>query len=151
MGLARVAAMGLAVATLAGCQPRDGQDIEIAAAVRSDDGAAVQRYLDAGGDPDAVTRDGQPLVYLATGPRGGMDVLSVLIAGGAALDKPAKNGRTALMNAAGWCDASMVAVLIAAGADPRHVTPGGETVRDAVCAGPLDRRAEVLNIIDAAL
>ncbi|MCD7060214.1 ankyrin repeat domain-containing protein [Pelagibacterium xiamenense] len=151
MGPARTVAVGVAMMALWACQPRHAEELETVDAVRDDDAAAVQRYLDAGGDPDAVNRDGHPLIYLATGPRGGVEVLSVLIAGGADLERQSDNGRTALMNAAGWCDAPMVRMLIAAGADVRHATPEGDTVRDAVCAGPLDRRAEVLNLIDAML
>lgn len=146
-GLAIFAVLSI---VLWGCQQRAGEDTTVAAAVRDNDAEAVRAYLDADGDPDAVSRDGLPLIYLATGPRGGADVLAVLIAGGAGLETAAGNGRTALMNAAGWCDVEMVAMLIAAGADVGRATPAGETARDAVCAGPLDLRAQVLNLLDTA-
>lgn len=150
MELARIALAGLAVAGLWGCQPRDGKEAEIAAAVRDNDVAAVRQYLESGGDPDAVSRDGAPLIYLATGPRGGVEVLAVLIASGADLEQTAENARTPLMNAAGWCDAQMVEMLLEAGANAAYTTPGGDTIRGAVCAGPLDRRAAVLNLLDGA-
>lgn len=134
----------------AACTPRATRETPEAIMVRDNDAAALAEYLAQGGNPDATGRNGDPLLYLATGPRGGMAVLTTLIEAGAQLDKANADGRTALMNAAGWCDAAMVSVLLEAGADKTLQSGDGKVARDAVCSGPLDRRAEVLNILDAS-
>src|SRR5690554_5761756 len=132
---------------MAGCQADQGGESPAVQMVRDNDAASLADYLAQGGDPNALSEDGAPLLYLAAGPRGGMAVLSALIAAGAQVDAANRSGRTALMNAAGWCDAEMVAALLETGADPALAASDGKTARDAVCPGPLDRRAEVLNIL----
>lgn len=138
----------MAILTLHACSPRGLNEVPAAQMVRDNDAASLSQYLAEGGDPDAVSRDGAPLIYLAAGPRGGMAVLMTLIEAGADVDKANPGGRTALMNAAGWCDAEMVTLLLAAGADSALRSGEGKTARDSVCSGPLDRRVRVLNILD---
>jgi len=138
------------VAFLAACEARNPAEVAIANVVRDNNVAELERYLSLGGDPNEVSRDGFPLIYLATGPRGGMDALVMLLEAGVDPNSRATNGRSVLMNAAGWCDAEMVYRLLRAGADPSYRGPDNKTARDSVCSGPLDRRAEVLNILDAA-
>lgn len=141
----------MAWAALAGCERRAGPDADVLGKVRDNDWSAVQTYLEAGGDPNATSSAGQPLLYIAAGPRGGREVAATLIEGGAEIDGTARNGRTPLMNAAGWCDVDILTILLEAGADPRLRDDSNRTARDSVCAGPLDLRAEVLNILDAEL
>lgn len=140
----------LLILLLAGCEARQLQETPAAGAVRNNDYQALTAYLAQGGNPNAESRDGDALLYLASGPRGGHAVLAVLLEAGADVNKGARNGRTALMNAAGWCDAQMVVMLLGAGADARALGPENKTARDSVCSGPLDRRQAVLAIFDAA-
>jgi ankyrin repeat protein len=148
-GLARILVLIVGACLLTGCQPR-APETPAAQMVRDNDTAQLSGYLSGGGDPDALASEGVPLLYLASGPRGGLDVLLALLDAGARVDATNPKGRTALMNAAGWCDARMVSALLDAGANASLADEDGKTARDSVCHGPLDRRAEVLNILDAA-
>lgn len=146
-----VAGLVAGAGVLAACEARNPAEVAIANVVRDNNVAELERYLSLGGDPNEVSRDGFPLIYLATGPRGGMEALTMLLEAGVDPNSRATNGRSVLINAAGWCDTEMVILLLRAGADPRYRSPENKTARDSVCSGPLDRRAEVLNILDAAL
>lgn len=145
----RVAAAGLALAVLVlvGCQPRSPREKAIVEAVRHNQADKVQAYLDKGGDPDATDAHGNPLLYIASGPRGGRDVVRVLLAGGADPRATSGRGRTVLQNAAGWCEAEIVSALIAAGADPHRSGKDGKTALDGVCAAPKSRRAATLEAL----
>ncbi len=141
--------LGASLVMLLGCQPRGGEENQVVSIVRNNDAQTLQAYLESGGDPDVVDKDGLPLIYIAAGPRGGIDVLRLLIAADADIEATEPEGRTALMNAAGWCAADMVVALLEAGADQAKTDDQGRTARDSVCAGPLDRRAQVLDIFES--
>jgi hypothetical protein len=96
-------------------------------AVDRNDPAVLRRWLDQGGDPNA-TLDGRSLLYVATGPHGGAEVLDVLLERGADPELGA-SGYTPLMNASSWCWLAGVRKLAEAGADPAK---GIATV----CRGP---------------
>jgi hypothetical protein len=96
-------------------------------AVDRNDPTVLRRWLEQGGDPDA-TLGGRSLLYVATGPHGGAEVLDLLLAHGADPELGA-DGYSPLMNAASWCWLDGVKKLVDAGADPR---PGLVTV----CEGP---------------
>lgn len=106
-----------------GCvdQPRD-----VFEAVRRNDSSYAERYLKLGGDPNAVDRHGETLLYIATGPHGGMEVLSLLIDYKA---DPNQGTYTPLMNAASWGWLDGVKILISAGADPLLTNSEGKTAR----------------------
>lgn len=89
------------------------------AAVWRNDANALRRWLDAGGDPDAVLDD-KSMLYVATGPKGGPDVLDLLLARGADPELGSMAYTySPMMNAASWCWREGVEKLLAAGADPR--------------------------------
>jgi hypothetical protein len=140
----------LLVAGMAACQPRGEQETEIFGQVRQNQAEALAAYLAAGGDPDAQNRGGDPLAYVASGPLGGEEVLSLLLDAGANPNAKSGDGRTLLENAASWCDEGMVALLLARGADPNLPGKNGVKPADAVCNSPVARRAPVLALILAA-
>jgi len=132
---------------LAACQPRAVAEDPVVGAVVRNDAAAVRDYLAGGGDPDLANREGDSLLYIAAGARGGIEVARLLIAAGASLEAGSADGRTALANAAGWCDVEMVRMLLAAGADAAKVPRNGKTLEESVCSAPVDRRGVVLALL----
>ena len=136
-----------ALCVLAACQPRPGPPDPVVSAVRENDDQRVGQYLAEGGDPNRVSSNGEPLLYVATGSRGGIEVMRRLLIGGANIQATNNSGRTALHNAAGWCHVEMVEELLAAGADSAATDNDGNTPVDTVCSGPLDLRAEVITLL----
>lgn len=133
--------------TFAACQSRQKED-PIVAAVLQNDVAEIEAWLAAGGDPDFKSQSGDPLIYLATGPKGGEAAVRALVAAGADVDAASPEGRTPLHNAASWCDVDLVIALLSAGADRSLPGKNGENVVDAVCKAPADKRAQTLQILD---
>ncbi len=146
-GPARVLLVLTALAVLAACQPRPGPPDPVVSAVRDNNEQRVGQYLAEGGDPNRVSNNGEPLLYVATGSRGGIEVMRRLLLGGANIEATNSSGRTALHNAAGWCHVQMVEELLAAGADTSATDNDGNTPLDTVCSGPLDLRAEVITLL----
>ncbi|MCB1517913.1 MAG: ankyrin repeat domain-containing protein [Hyphomicrobiaceae bacterium] len=141
----------LIIVPVAGCsQTRPQKEPPIVTAVIQNDVTVVRQYLAEGGDPDYVTSEGDPLIYLATGARGGLAVTEALIVAGANLSAVNADGRPPLHNAAGWCNVAIVDMLIRAGASLTQTGKGGESLEDSVCARPPDRRQEVLDMIAKA-
>lgn len=111
----------LSIATLAallmfsGCSQKS---INIAQAVQDNQVGLVRDWLKAGGDPNQTNASGESLLYIATGPHGGNEVLEVLLAAGANVDKGASE-YTPLMNAASWCNLEGVRLLLKHGANPK--------------------------------
>lgn len=136
----------LLASVLTGCQPRQSND-PIVTSVAENEVAAVQRYLEEGGDPNMKTRDGKPLLFIASGPKGGEDVAKLLLDAGADPNAATEDGRTPLHNAAAWCDVEMVQLLIAGGVNLTLANGDGETALDVVCKSPADRRSEVNGIL----
>ncbi|MBU1176275.1 MAG: hypothetical protein KKH72_12795 [Alphaproteobacteria bacterium] len=137
------------VLVLAACQPRAVANDPVVASVRANDVAAVAAFVADGGDVNLTDREGNPLLYLATGPQGGPEVAAALIAAGARLEIASANGRRPLENAVGWCDVDMVQLLLFAGADPMPLADG--RAEDVACKAPADRRATVLAMIASAI
>lgn len=147
----RLTGIALAVLlVLGGCQQRAGQEDEVIVAVRGNDAAAVQTYLDGGGDPNLTSREGDPLLYIAAGPKGGVEVMRLLIANGADLELAADNGRTPLANAAGWCDTARVALLLQAGASVRPLAVADGGLGESACKQPEALRQQTLELLRAA-
>lgn len=136
----------LLVLLLTACMPRQSND-PVVTAVANNDLVAVQQYLDEGGDPNMKTRDAKPLLFIASGPKGGEAVAKLLLDAGADPNATTEDGRTPLHNAAAWCDVEMVQLLIASGADLNRTNGDGETALDVVCKSPADRRSEVNGIL----
>ncbi len=142
-------ALGLMLA-LGGCQKRPGPEDPVVMAVRANDAGEVQAYLDAGGDPDLRSREGDTLLYIASGSKGGVEVAKLLIANGADVDLAADNGRTPLANAAGWCDTARVALLLDAGASVRPLAMSDGGLEGSVCKQPEGSRQDILALLRAA-
>jgi len=144
-----IIALLMAVLVLGACQPRRGND-PIISAVALNDGPKVAAYLEQGGNPELKSQEGDPLLYIASGPRGGLDVARLLIDAGANLEGRSADGRLILQNAASWCDIDMVMLLVEAGANVNAKAEDGTRPLDAVCKSPQDRREAVIEILRAA-
>jgi hypothetical protein len=89
-------------------------------AVRAGSRAALDEVFRAGGDLDAVDRNGAtPLIAAAESGR--LDLLKFLLQCGVSLNAQDKSGQTALMVAAGKGDVYSVKHLLTAGANPNLV------------------------------
>jgi len=104
------------------------------AATDANDVRALRSYLDQGGDPNAKAAHGESLLYVATGPHGGEEVLRLLLQRGANPNLGAGK-YTPLMNASSWCWFEGVTLLIESGADPKAQNEKGETALQTMCMG----------------
>jgi ankyrin repeat protein len=103
----------------------NASEVAFAAAYWNDE-KALASALKQGTSPDARNAVGETLLYVATGPKGGVEVVRLLLRSGA--NPNAGQGRyTPLMNAASWVNLEAVNALLEAGADPRIVNERGET------------------------
>ncbi len=148
-GLIRLVLMLTAIMALGACQSRRGND-PIISAVALNDTAKVTAYLAEGGNPQAKSKEGDPLLYIASGPRGGVAVARLLIEAGSNIEGQSADGRKILQNAASWCDIEMVALLVEAGANVNAAGADGTRPLDAVCKSPQDRREKVIEMLLAA-
>ena len=147
-GMMILVMLALAV-PLAACQQRATANDPVIAKVRANDVGAVQSFLASGGDVNLTDREGNPLMYLASGPQGGPEVAAVLLQAGANVEAKSATGRTPLENAVGWCDVKMVQLLLFAGADPLQL--GNGRAEEVACKAPEDRRYTVLAMIANAI
>jgi len=126
----RITLLGLLLLALGApsCADRPNpKDIDrVFAAVDENDSGYVRRWLKAGGDPNAKDRSGQSMLYVATGPHGGDEVLEVLLSAGAD-PNIGHFGYTPLMNASSWANDEAVALLLRSGADPNLKNESGQT------------------------
>ena len=139
--------IALLVLLIAACQPAEpGQGIESEAfsAVRNNDVAKLDRFLEGGLDPDAMNEDGDSLLYVASGAKGGVEVAKLLVGAGSDLNLVSREGRTALHTAAAWCNADIVALLLDAGARTDIMNSEGKTAMEVICLRPPQRRDQVL-------
>lgn len=150
-GAANFAVVSLVLMTvlaIAGCsQPRSTTEHPVVDAIIKNDVTITNQFLAEGGDPNMLTNRGDPLLFVATGARGGLDVATILLAAGANVNLPNSSGRTPLHNSAGWCNLDIVILLLENGGDTRAVDGQGVNVIDTVCTTPPDRRQLVLNAI----
>ncbi|VAW14851.1 hypothetical protein MNBD_ALPHA12-1201 [hydrothermal vent metagenome] len=134
----------LVVGALAGCQPRGVADDPVFSAVRNNDAIQLGKYLAEGGNPDIRDANGDNLLYVASGARGGLEVVNQLLLAGADIDQTSNKGRTPLHTAAAWCNVDIVAALLNAGARVDIMNDENKNALDVVCARPLDRREQVI-------
>lgn len=132
-------------ALVAACQPGDSSsEHPVFTEVRKNDERGLMRYLAEGGDANIVNADGDTLLYVASGAKGGLEVVEVLLLGGADTAKLSRENRTPLHTAAAWCNDRIVDALLNAGASFDALNGEGETPPQVVCAQPFDRRDQVL-------
>ena len=99
--------------------------------VSENNGRKLEEWLKAGGDPNLRDENGCTLLYVATGPHGGNDVVRVLIAHAGNVN--AGCGKyTPLMNAASWGNDAAVQLLLTAGADPNLKNEEGRRAVDLI-------------------
>ena len=139
----------IAIIFISACQPRKPEK-EIASAVQQNNGDKVSEYLAKGGNPNAVSRFGDPLLYLAVGRQGGVEVTKILIKAGAKINAQSKSGITALTSAASWCNAEEVILLIQGGADVNLKGKNGRTPIQSVCETPKKRKQLTIDILTSA-
>jgi uncharacterized protein len=112
-------------------------------------GAAVERLLAAGADPDAVARNPMEVRPLHSAVAGGdADAALALIAAGADVDARQRHGWAPLHGAAHGGMAVIVDALLAAGADPRSTNDAGV---DAATLADEAGHADLADRIRAAL
>lgn len=125
-----------------------GSRSEIAEVVRRGDTDALVLDLLWGADPNARI-EGGALLYVATGPKGGLAVTRVLLEIGADPER-GSGDYTPLMNAASWGRLETCKLLVAFGADPARLGSGGQTAADvAGKAGHAEIRAYLAGISSA--
>ena len=117
-----------ALLVLVGCSK---ESINIAQAVDGNEAGYVKKWLKSGGNPNLTNAYGESLLYIATGPHGGHEVLEALLAAGAKLEMGAGK-YTPLMNAASWCDLEAVQLLHNHGANPNAQNERGQRALDVV-------------------
>jgi len=112
--------------------------------VANNNEAQLHAWIKNGGDPNLKTQDGEILLYVATGPHGGVDVVSVLLDAGA--DPDIGYGKyTPLMNSASWCDSQAVSLILKSGANPTLVNSQGKTALQ--CVGICEGREAVNSLL----
>jgi len=142
--LALILGLLFAALVLAGCQPTGGGNDPVFAAVRNNDAIQLGKYLAQGGDPNLKDANGDNLLYVASGARGGLEVVNLLLLAGADLNMTSNQGRTPLHTAAAWCNVDIVAALLNAGARTDIMNNENKNALDVVCARPRDRREKVI-------
>jgi ankyrin repeat protein len=120
-----------ALLVLVGCTK---ESTNIAQAVDGNEAGYVKEWLKSGGDPNLTNAHGESLLYIATGPHGGHEVLEALLAAGAKIEMGAGK-YTPLMNAASWCDLEAVQLLLKHGANPNAQNERGQRALDVVGRG----------------
>ncbi len=143
--------LGVSLLLLVACQSSGGDDESpIFSVVRNNDANRLGQYLAEGGNPNVMNEDGDTLLYVASGAKGGSEVVRRLLTGGADPDLTSREGRTPLHTAAGWCNEEIVRLLLGAGARTDIENSEGKLAKDVVCSQPLERRERVLAILLSA-
>lgn len=137
--------------SVSACVQRMGVEPEIFQTVRNNKVSELTQLLEAGADANLVNGVGDPLIYVASGPKGGHGVLMALLQAGANPNAATPRGRTALHNAASWCSPDRVISLLKSGADPHLKTNDGRSALDATCKAPLNLRQQVIEILREAM
>ena len=128
----KLLAICILAALLPGCAARP-VDRDPFAATDSNDARALRAYLHNGGDPNARSANGESLLYIATGPHGGEEVLRLLLERGANPNVGA-GAYSPLMNASSWCWLKGVSLLAEAGADLKARNEKGQTALQTLCS-----------------
>ena len=102
--------------------------------VDSNNHVEVEKWLNNGGNPNLKTKDGESLLYIATGPHGGNEVLRVLLKHKVNVNE-GQGKYTPLMNAASWINYEAVTWLLNAGADATLKNENGQSAIDVIGNG----------------
>ena len=129
---------------LSACQPGGGNDAPVFSVVRDNNSDRLGQYLAEGGNPNIKDSNGDYLLYVASGAKGGPEVVDLLLLGGANPNLISRQGRTALHTAAGWCNTEIVGLLLDAGARTDIKNSDNKLAIDVVCTQPQSRRELVL-------
>lgn len=146
----RLAVAALAVIALAACQQRAVSEDPVFDVVRDNDDGRVGQYLAEGGDPNRTNSRGETMLYVASGARGGTEVVRTLLLGGADVDLGNAAGRTPLHAASGWCNVELVVLLLDNGASAAATDNDGDKPIDVVCVEPVERRHAVISLLTEA-
>jgi ankyrin repeat protein len=135
----------LVVSILVGCTDRVISVEEAFKAVDSNDSSTLKKFLEQGGNPNSLNSANDSLLYVATGPHGGYQVLKLLLESGADPDK-GSGKYTPLMNASSWCWLDGVKLLVENGANLELKNSRDQTALETVCfAG--GEREEVISFL----
>ena len=113
------------------CTAQPEPPYDVFEAVDQNDNSVVKQYLDSGGNPNAMDKQGRSLLYIAAGPHGGMDVLKLLLEH-EANPNTGMGQYTPLMNAASWVWLDRVKALVDADADLMLTNSRGQTALQCV-------------------
>ncbi len=147
----RLLTIAILTLSLAGCLQRPGEEAEIFSLVRNNKATEVFRLLENGADPNTRNEQGNSLLHVAAGPKGGAEITVVLLEAGANPNIQNNKGQLPLHIAAGWCTPQIVEMHILAGADPYVLANDGRSALDFVCSQPADRRQQVVAILREAM
>ncbi len=136
----------LLIASVAACSSGIGPEAPVFAVVRANDAHRLSQYLAEGGDPDLRNAAGDTLLYVASGAKGGPEVVRLLLLAGADPNLQSRQGRTALHTAAAWCNANTVSLLFEAHARTDIRNAEGKLPIEVICASPPQRRQEVMDM-----
>ena len=109
---------------------------EVATAIVKNDVVAISLWLKNGGNPNELLEHGRSPLYIANGPKGGMEVMKLLLENGADVNLGAGK-YTPLMNAASWVNLDAVKLLLEKGADRTLTNEEGKTAFEVIgdCGG----------------
>lgn len=92
------------------------------------DAEFLREWLASGGDPNLMDKDGNTLLWLTAGPKGGFEAMTILLEAGADPNLCKQGNYSPLMNAADWGRIEMVKALVEAGADLDYRSSTGKDV-----------------------
>ncbi len=133
-----------------GCAEREPKPNSIIDFVAVNDSANVAKWLNEGGDPNYPLPDSSSLLYLATGPHGGNQVMELLVKAGAKINKGAGK-YTPLMNAASWTNYDAVTFLLDNGADPNLMNENGQTALEVIGVCKCEDEIKTRNLLTSAI
>jgi ankyrin repeat protein len=122
----------------------------LAGAARGGDLFRIQALIKNGADPNEPSgvNDWTPLMHAIH--KNQREAAFTLVEHGADVDRATARGMTALMMAAGYCQAEIVKGLLARGADPRKKDVNGNSALDAAASGAAGINAWTLGACQTA-
>ncbi|MFA6241124.1 MAG: ankyrin repeat domain-containing protein [Candidatus Hydrogenedentales bacterium] len=115
------------------------------------DSSSLSKWLQSGGDPNAVDSDGYSLLDLATGPKGNVQTVKLLLDLGADPNRVRSGYHSPLMNAASWGYFDMVKLLLERGADANYQIDDGSGAVDMVANSDNEKDRRILSLLQAEM